>query len=404
MPARHRSPPSLLEKHPSSASAVSTPSVSSSARSIMSGSSSSASSYASSGFDLATTTSTAAAASTVSSSATTTTPASSSPHRRRRSTRLLERVTRRFRDTFDHYHQHLHHHHHHHAADTPPLRDPETGKKILTPFQYHHYHHQPQTSTPRPPAIAPAARGTGGLYIVNPDRNSTQSQQILHQQQQQQQPPPSGGGGRLARRKSSIGLVRGPAVAAVVRHPYVFPLLDANDRTTTRRKSSLASLSEQVDMMELIESYARPESALYSTHHAASPHLGAEHRASPFYNPTRAPLSHPSSTTTSPAAPHILRPLRRRASSISTFNASPFPPPTSSSSSGMVGTPMSDISIDPFEHVRDSDELRAVGDDPHPATLHLLDGTLKMDFDELLVRGAQTIKVSLTPTFIAGAR
>ncbi|KND03419.1 uncharacterized protein SPPG_00905 [Spizellomyces punctatus DAOM BR117] len=138
------------------------------------------------------------------------------------------------------------------------------------------------------------------LFALHPEKRRTAIQAPP--------PPPP----RMSRRKSSIGIVSVKAITP----------------------------TDSVDLMDIIESYARPDSCA------------------------------------SPAA-DLVRFCSARRGSVA------------------VGTPMSEISIDPFEHVSEEDLSRETKD---PNTIHLV--KQKVDFEELLRGPDSTIKISLTPRII----
>ncbi|KAJ3172160.1 hypothetical protein HDU88_006975 [Geranomyces variabilis] len=143
---------------------------------------------------------------------------------------------------------------------------------------------------------------------------------------------------------------------------------------------ALQQHNDPVDLLALIESYSRPESVIaYGTALPPPP----RRQAGP-------------------------RPTIRRRSAV--VLPAFYRRPSYTLTSAPLETPMSDISVDPFDHVMvDEDAEQALdaagGNNPaDKGTLHLLDHATAVGFDTLLFGdNRKTIKVSLTPTFIASA-
>ncbi|KAJ3155303.1 hypothetical protein HDU86_004393 [Geranomyces michiganensis] len=263
---------------------------------------------------------------------------------RRRSVRLIERVARRF---------HLNFHDEH---DKIIERDPESGRKIHSKFD-----------------LAVPQRASHHADTDN-NRNRRQSRSGSPpppQQQQQQQL-------RKGRRKSSIGLISPPP-------PMPSGLYELPVSTSS---SFMQHSPDAVDLLALIESYSRPESVVaYGT---ALPPPPRRRQAGPVLRRQRSLVA--------------LRPAfqRRPSYSLAAADAAAMP----------LDTPMSDISVDPFEHALLDDDEDAeqnlldggVGGNGDKGTLHLLDHATAVGFDTLLFGdNRKTIKVSLTPNFIASA-
>ncbi|KAJ3175084.1 hypothetical protein HDU87_006481 [Geranomyces variabilis] len=280
---------------------------------------------------------------------------------RRRSIRLIERVARRFHLNF---HDDHHHHDHHNDLVLVVPRDPETGRKIRSGTD--------ATTTPQ-----------RASHHADTDTNNNRSSR--RRPRSDSPPPPQLKG----RRKSSLGLLSSSSSA---------PALPTSSSSSSLSPSPSPSPSyvfphnDPVDLLALIESYSRPESLTAS------------------YGTTALPP--PPRRAAGPARPTTRPTLRRR----STFAPPPPPPPQAfhrrpsytltsaaqSAQSAPLETPMSDISNDPFDHVMlDEDDEDAKEE---KGTLHLLDHATAVGFDTLLFGDyRKTIKVSLTPTFIASA-
>ncbi|KAJ3153831.1 hypothetical protein HDU89_008695 [Geranomyces variabilis] len=225
-------------------------------------------------------------------------------------------------------------------------RDPETGRKIRSATS------ASSTSTPQ----------RASHHADTDDRS--------RRRPRSDSPPPQIKG----RRKSSLGLLS-PAPPLPSATSYEFPL------TSSSSSSPLQQHNDPVDLLALIESYSRPESVIaYGTALPPPPRRQAGPR----------PTVRRRSAVVLPA-------FHRR--------------PSYTLTSAPLETPMSDISVDPFDHVmvdEDAEEaLDATGSNNNHAdkgTLHLLDHATAVGFDTLLFGdNRKTIKVSLTPTFIASA-
>ncbi|KAI8587273.1 hypothetical protein BDZ88DRAFT_425867 [Geranomyces variabilis] len=227
-------------------------------------------------------------------------------------------------------------------------RDPETGRKIRSATSA-----SSSTSTPQ----------RASHHADTDDRS--------RRRPRSDSPPPHIKG----RRKSSLGLLS-PAPPLPSATSYEFPLTSSSPSSSSPQQQH----NDPVDLLALIESYSRPESVIaYGTALPPPPRRQAGPR----------PTIRRRSAVVLPA-------FHRRLSY--TLTSAP------------LETPMSDISVDPFDHVmvdEDTDDaLDATGSNKQgdKGTLHLLDHATAVGFDTLLFGdNRKTIKVSLTPTFIASA-